>query len=236
MFYLIPLCIGFALLCVFLVFRVMQKRVIAVVFKGLTSLMFILTALVAFLVSKSPNALFATLVLVGLFFGLLGDVFLDLKFIILSKEDLYTILGFISFGIGHIFFLSGLFASFYNFDMSVWYIIIPVIITLVLVVVTLLMEKFTKVRYQKMKPFVIIYGFILFLAVTMFMSVAIQSRWQITTVWVMAVSLIAFALSDLILNNTYFAPGFNTPAFVIFNHIFYYLAQFGIAISLLFLI
>ncbi len=236
MFYLIPLCLGFALLCVFLIFRVMQKRVIAVIFKGLTSLMFILTALVAFLVSKSPNVLFASLVLVGLFFGLLGDVFLDLKFIILSKEDLYTILGFISFGIGHIFFLSGLFASFYNFAMSVWYIIIPVIITLVLVVVTLLMEKFTKVRYQKMKPFVIIYGFILFLAVTMFMSVAIQSRWQITTVWVMAVSLIAFALSDLILNNTYFAPGFNTPAFVISNHIFYYLAQFGIAISLLFLI
>ena len=87
-----------------------------------------------------------------------------------------------------------------------------------------------------MKPFVIIYGFILFLTVTMYMSVAIQSKWQITTVWVMAISLIAFALSDLILNNTYFAPGFNTPVFIITNHIFYYLAQFGIAMSLLFLI
>ena len=236
MFWLIPLCLGFALLCVFLVFRVMQRRVIAVVFKGLVSLMFIATALVAYLVSKSPNALFATLVLVGLFFGLLGDVFLDLKYIILSKETLYTILGFISFGIGHIFFLTGLFTTFYNFEMSVWYILVPVIITLVLVVVTLLMEKFSKIRYLKMKPFVIIYGFILFLTVTMYMSVAIQSRWQIITVWVMAISLIAFALSDLILNNTYFAPGFNTPVFIITNHIFYYLAQFGIAVSLLFLI
>ena len=236
MFYLIPLCIGFALLCVFLVFRVMQRRVIAAIFKGLTSLMFILTALVAFLVSKSPNVLFASLVLVGLFFGLLGDVFLDLKYIILSKEIMYTIMGFVSFGIGHIFFLTGLFTTFYNYDSSVWYILVPVIITLVLVVVTLLMEKFSKIRYQKMKPFVIIYGFILFLTVTMYMSVAIQSRWQITTVWVMAISLILFALSDLILNNTYFAPGFNTPAFIISNHIFYYVAQFGIAISLLFLI
>ena len=236
MFYLIPLCIGSALLCVFLVFRVMQRRVVAVIFKGLTSLMFILTALVAFLVSKSPNVLFASLVLVGLFFGLLGDVFLDLKYIILSKETMYTITGFVSFGIGHIFFLTGLFTTFYNYSASVWYILVPVIITLVLVVVTLLMEKFSKIRYQKMKPFVIIYGFILFLTVTMYMSVAIQSRWQITTVWLMAISLILFALSDLILNNTYFAPGFNTPAFIISNHIFYYAAQFGIAMSLLFLI
>ena len=236
MFWLIPLCLGFALLCVFLVFRVIQRRVIAVIFKGLVSLMFILTAFTAFLVSKSPNMLFATLILLGLFFGLLGDIFLDLKFIILSREMMYTILGFIAFGIGHIFFLTGLFVNFYDYASSVWYILVPVIITLVLVVVTLLMEKFSKIRYQKMKPFVIIYGFILFLTVTMYMSVAIQSRWQVTTVWVMAISLILFALSDLILNNTYFAPGFNTPVFIISNHVFYYLAQFGIAMSLLFLV
>lgn len=236
MFWLIPLCLGFALLCAFLVFRVIQRRVIAVIFKGLVSLMFILTAFTAYLVSKSPNMLFATLILLGLFFGLLGDIFLDLKYIILSKEMTYTILGFIAFGIGHIFFLTGLFVNFYDYTSSVWYILIPVIITLVLVVVTLLMEKFSKIRYQKMKPFVIIYGFILFLTVTMYMSVAIQSRWQVTTVWVMAISLILFALSDLILNNTYFAPGFNTPVFIITNHVFYYLAQFGIAMSLLFLI
>ena len=236
MFWLIPLCLGFALLCAFLVFRVIQRRVIAVIFKGLVSLMFILTAFTAYLVSKSPNMLFATLILLGLFFGLLGDIFLDLKYIILSKEMTYTILGFIAFGIGHIFFLTGLFVNFYDYTSSVWYILIPVIITLVLVVVTLLMEKFSKIRYQKMKPFVIIYGFILFLTVTMYMSVAIQSRWQVTTVWVMAISLILFALSDLILNNTYFAPGFNTPVFIITNHVFYYLAQFGIAVSLLFLI
>lgn len=236
MFWLIPLCLGFALLCAFLVFRVIQRRVIAVIFKGLVSLMFILTAFTAYLVSKSPNMLFATLILLGLFFGLLGDIFLDLKYIILSKEMTYTILGFIAFGIGHIFFLTGLFVNFYDYTSSVWYILIPVIITLVLVVVTLLMEKFSKIRYQKMKPFVIIYGFILFLTVTMYMSVAIQSRWQVTTVWVMAISLILFALSDLILNNTYFAPGFNTPVFIITNHVFYYLAQFGIAVSLLFLV
>ena len=236
LYWLIPFITGMVLLFAFLFFRVKEKRVIAVWLKGLTSLMFIATALVAWLTSNNPTSSFGVFIVLGLFFGLLGDVFLDLKFILIDKDVLYTKLGFIAFGVGHIFYLTGLFTHFFDFGRSVFFIILPILVTCLCVTISLLMEKFTPIKYQKMKPYVIAYGFLLFFTTSIYMSAAIQSGWQVKTVWVMAIALIVFATSDLILNNTYFAPNCNTPVFIVTNHVFYYVAQFGIALSLLFLL
>lgn len=237
MFYwIIPLVIGFILLGIFLFFRVKEKRVIAVVIKGLVSLMFIITAVVAYLTSNNPSNNFGIFIIVGLVFGLLGDVFLDIKYINEKYEYLFTSLGFITFGLGHISYISGLFLNYYSFNAHPIYLIIPAVVSLGLMLFTLLMEKFTPIRYKKMKPFVVIYGFILFFVTTIYLSSSIQNYWSYTTTNIMFFALIAFALSDLILNNTYFAEGFNTPIFIITNHVLYYIAQFAIAISLFYLI
>ena len=234
MFFLIPLSFGIISLFPFLYFRVKEKRVIAVYFKAFVSLMFILTALIAGLHSKIH---FNVYILIGLFFGLLGDVFLDLKYIVTNKEDFYTKLGFISFAFGHLCYLLGLLLYQYDYSKSSpLYYVIPIIVTLILSGVTLLMEKVTPIRYKKMKPFVVIYGLFLFFTTSMYMSVAIQSGFSNTTVVIMAFALILFMISDLILNNTYFSNGCNTPIFVISNHVTYYIAQFLIAVSLFFLI
>lgn len=232
----IPISIGVLFLITFLVFRVKEKRVIAVIFKGVTSLLFITTAVVAWILSKHTNNTFGIFVLIGLFFGLLGDILLDLKYILLKKEHLVTLLGFIAFGIGHIFFITGLFIHFFDFSENVLYLIIPFIVTALLVIVTLLMEKFTKIRYKEMTPYVIGYGCCLFFATTIYLSTCIQTGWHVTTIIMMFAGLVLFALSDLILNNTYFATGFNSPLFIITNHVLYYIGQFLIAASLLFLI
>ena len=59
MFYwLIPLILGIVLLSVFLVFRVKEKRVTAVIIKGLVSLMFMATAIVAWQTSNNPQNTF----------------------------------------------------------------------------------------------------------------------------------------------------------------------------------
>lgn len=234
-YWLIPLIIGALFLVAFLIFRVKQKRIIAVILKGCTSLMFITTALVAWQCSHNPSTTFGVFVLLGLFFGLLGDVFLDIKYITKNHEFLFTGLGFIVFGIGHLFFISGLFIHFFSFEIHVLYLILPIIASIVCTVVTLLMEKFTAIKYGNMKPFAISYGLILFFVTTIYLSSAIQNNWHVMTVNIMFVSLVFFALSDLVLNNTYFAPGCNTPVFVIVNHVLYYIGQFGIAVSLFFL-
>ncbi len=46
---------------------------------------------------------------------------------------------------------------------------------------------------------------------------------------------IFFLISDLILSGTYFGEGKNRPVDIIINHVTYYIAQFLIASSLLFL-
>ena len=199
---LIPLIIGALLLSIFLYFRVKERRVIAVIFKAGVSLSFIATALVAWLTSNNPNTSFGIFILIGLFFGLLGDVFLDLKYIILSKEKFYTCLGFIAFAIGHVFYCLGLFLNFFKFETSILYIIIPIVFTIIATVATLLMEKFTPIKYKEMKPFVIMYGMVLFFTVSIYFSSTIQSGWQNTTLILMSIGLVLFAISDLILNNT----------------------------------
>ena len=235
LYWIIPLAIGAALLWFFLFFRVKEKRVTAVIFKGLVSLMFIATAIVAWQTSVHPQNLFGLFVILALFCGLLGDIFLDLKFVIKEKEDLYTILGFVAFGVGHIFSITGVLTYFFNFSLSPLYIIIPILISIVLVVVSLLMEKFTPIKYKKMKPCVILYGFLLFFVASLYFSTSIQSGFNNITIISMAFGYVLFALSDLILNNTYFAPNCNSPLYVISNHVIYYIAQFSIAISLFYL-
>ena len=235
LYWIIPLAIGAALLWFFLFFRVKEKRATAVIFKGLVSLMFIATAIVAWQTSAHSQNLFGLFVILALFCGLLGDIFLDLKFVIKEKEDLYTVLGFVSFGVGHIFSITGVLTYFFNFSLSPLYIIIPILISIVLVIVSLLMEKFTPIKYKKMKPCVILYGFLLFLVASLYFSTSIQGGFSNITIISMAFGYVLFALSDLILNNTYFAPNCNSPLYVISNHLIYYIAQFSIAISLFYL-
>ena len=234
-YWLIPLIAGLLLLGVFLFFRVKEKRVTAVIIKGFVSLLFIVTAIVAWQTSNDPSNKFGMFVLIGLFFGLLGDILLDVKFILKDRELLFTILGFLAFLFGHFSYISGLFFTFFDFSRNIFYILLPAIVSVVLMVVTLLLEKFTAIKYQKMKPFVILYSIALFFCTTVYISTAFQTGWSITTLDIMAISLIFFALSDLILNNTYFASGFDGPGFIISNHVLYYLAQFAIAASLFFL-
>ena len=235
MFWLIPLIIGTILLGVFLFFRVKEKRVTAVIIKSFVSLMFIITAIVAFLTSQNPKSLFIVFVLIGLFFGLLGDILLDVKYISVNHELLFTKLGFLAFGIGHICYITGLFSKFFDFQNNPLYLIIPIVVSVAVATFTVLMEKFTPIRYEKMKIFVAVYALILFLVTSLYMSAAIQYGWHATLLNLMAIGFIFFALSDLILNNTYFSTGFSGPIFIITNHVFYYIGQFLIAVALFYL-
>lgn len=234
--WLIPLIIGLIAFVVFSIFRVRQQRVIAVWIKGFVSLMFILTGILGFIFSNNPHSSFGIFILIGLFFGLLGDVFLDLKYISLKHTFLFTTLGFIAFTLGHACYVTGLLLNFFDFSRNPLFVIIPGIIAILLTIITLLMEKLSQIKYGKMKPFVILYGLVLFFTVPIYFSTSIQSGWQYVTLTIISISLVFFALSDLILNNTYFASGFDGPLFIVLNHSLYYIAQFAIAVSLFFLV
>ena len=58
--------------------------------------------------------------------------------------------------------------------------------------------------------------------------------WHVTTLNLIFIGSILFALSDLVLSGTYFG-GKERPVDIILNYLTYYPAQFLIALSLLFL-
>lgn len=236
-YWIIPLSLGVVFLILFLIERVKENRLIALIFKGLTSLMFILTGLLAWIFADKHNY-FGLFVTIGLVFGLFGDIFLDIKFMSEKHDTLFTRLGFISFGIGHLFFITGLISTFTKENIIInqpIYIIVPAALSLVFTLLALLLEKFTNIKYGNMKAFAIGYGLVLFFVMNLYWGYVAFLKFKVLTLILMAVGFILFTLSDMILNNTYFAKGCNTPKYIISNHICYYAAQFLIAASLFFI-
>jgi len=223
------LIIGVLATVVFLVLRVKRGGIAALYAKAVASLCFIATAIAA----TNENRLFldfGSFMLFGLVFGLLGDVWLDLKWIYLQDKDSYLYSGFIFFLLGHICFVTAVFKVGPYTAKSV---LVAFAAALVIAVVALLMEKPLKMHYGKFKWIIFLYSFMLSLTMTMAMTLALATRFQ--TMWVvMSVGGLLFLLSDLVLSGMYFAEGKNTKFNVILNHSLYYAAQFIMAATVLF--
>ena len=97
---IIFICLGAASLTLFLLEKTKRYSLKAVFLKTTTSLFFIATATVS-LIAKGYHYL-SIFVALGLFMGLLGDIWLDLKYVYKQNDAEFTYAGFISFGIGHI--------------------------------------------------------------------------------------------------------------------------------------
>ena len=228
------LALGVIATVVFLFLRVKRGGVDATIAKAFASLLFILTAVAACATSDAPDDIFDYLIIGGLVLGLLGDIWLDLKWVYPESNDKYTFTGFISFGIGHFFFLAGLFLRFADFSKGI-YIVVPVILSALIGFVITLMEKPLKLVYGKFKTISGIYGGILVFMTLLSGSLTLMNDFKVMTLNFMFIGGILFLISDLILSGTYFGEGKNRPIDVITNHVSYYAAQFVIASSLLFL-
>jgi hypothetical protein len=181
--------------------------------------------------SASPLCPF---VLLGLLLGLLGDVWLDLKFVFPEKDTPFTLAGFCSFGAGHVLYLTGLLLSFYPAGKPL-FVILPLLLAVLLSVGNLLLEKPMKLCYGKLKPVVLVYGALLFSTVLLSGSLALARGWQETPLNLVFVGAVLFAVSDLVLSGTYFGAGKERPIDLALNYLTYYPAQFLIALALMFL-
>lgn len=223
------LTVGILATVVFLILRVKRGGIAALYAKAVASVGFIATAIVA----TNENKVFLDfgfLMIFGLLFGLLGDVWLDLKWIYLQDKDTYLYSGFIFFMLGHVCFIT---AEFKVGPFTTTSVIIALVAALAIALVALFMEKPMKMHYGKFKLIVFLYSFVLALTMTMAMTLAFFSGFQ--TMWVvMSVGGLLFLLSDLVLSGMYFAEGKNTSFNIILNHTLYYAAQFIMAATVLF--
>ena len=217
-FYLLEKCKGYTLKGVLL--------------KTAVSLLFVATAIIA--AYNSSNKLNA-FIISGLVLGLLGDIFLDLKYVYPKDDKLYTYAGFIVFGIGHIVYVTGMMLQFYG-DSNLLYYLIPIGGALVFVALNLILEKPLKLKFGNYKLIVSLYAFLLALNPLTSLLICINTSWSLTTPIMMFVGGVSFAISDLVLSNTYFGEGHEKPIDFILNYLTYYGAQFIIAFSLFFVV
>lgn len=223
------LIIGILATVVFLVLRVKRGGIAALYAKAAASLCFIATAVAATNENRSFLG-FGSWMTIGLVCGLLGDVWLDLKWIYLQDKDSYLYSGFIFFLLGHICFITAIFNASPYTPLSA---VIAAAAALVIAVIAILLEKPLKMHYGKFKWIVFLYSLTLSMTMTMAMVTAVITHFQ--TMWVvMSVGGLLFLLSDLVLSGMYFGEGKNTKFNVILNHSLYYAAQFIMAATVLF--
>ena len=200
-------------------------------FKTIDSLLFLSLGIYLYFYKGQPNI--GIFIILGLTFGLLGDVALAFKRIVKAKDKFFTLLGMTFFIIGHIFYTTGLFVNYYV-PGNVIHIIIPLVVAIIIALSIVAIELKLKFKLGGFKYFGIIYFTALFSVSMSCLSLNILHSFQNTFLILMLVGALVFASSDVLLTRTYFKE--NCPkGFLISTSITYYLAQFLIAFTLFFL-
>lgn len=221
--------IGVIVTIVFLVLRVRVGGLKAMFVKALASACFIGTAFVAFAVNRDRFE-YGVLMILGFIFSLMGDIWLDLKYVYKQHQHIYTYAGFMCFIMGHVFFMPAIFSEYSK--MKWWYVPVTLLMTLAFMVGVLLTEKPMGLKYGRYKKISCIYS--LFLSGTMLAAINGLIFCGVSKKFItLTVGAILFTLSDLVLSSIYFKEGGNTKANVLINHILYYSAQFIFASTLL---
>ena len=225
-------CLGAVSLVFFLLEKIRKYSVKAVMLKAITSLFFVSVG--AIVLFENGHHFLSLFIVLGLVVGLLGDIWLDFKYVFKEHDKVFTYAGFIAFAIGHTFYITGMFLEFYN-GQSPLYIILPLLGGLLISILNLFIAKPMKLDYSGYKVISIIYGFCLFSMILTTLSLSIMMSFQSVTLIMMLAGGVLFTLSDLILSGTYFGKGKERPVDIITNTVTYYAAQFVIALAMLFI-
>lgn len=233
----ILLLLGLVSLVLYIREKIRSYSIKALLLKSLVSTLFVAVGVYGFWLAAARGAvsLLCPFVVMGLVFGLMGDVWLDLKYVFPAEAESFTYAGFTVFGIGHVAYLLGMILAFAPKEQPM-VVVLPLLLGLVFSFCNLKLEKKMKLNYGKLRPVVFLYGVLLFSTVLLAGSVALANSWQVTALNVFFVGSVLFALSDLILSGTYFGEGKGRPIDLALNYITYYGGQFLIASSLVFLV
>lgn len=234
--YLIPyiavLVCGAVSLSVFLSMRVKKATAKACFVKAITSILFILSWLIILMNKLTASGLLLGL---GLIFGMLGDIWLDLKFCYPQDDDFFTKAGFGSFALGHFAYIAYILMA-KNGKFNILSVICALGVALIAALAVYFGEGIMKLKYGNLKLISTLYGALLFFmtAFSIFTSIfsGINENKHLFT---MGIGGILFIISDLILSGTYFGENKKRPVDIITNHVAYYVAQFIIAGSLILL-
>ena len=239
---------GAVALVLFCIFRDRKSSTVAISFKTVASLFFIATAVSAYLQARPLNATPALLMIGGLVMGLVGDITLDFKIFLKGlpyenaekDADIMTYLGMACFAVGHVLYIT---ASALRFEMGLTLLWSAIIAVGVVALIFTMSIAVLKMRFGKFLLASIGYAFLLCWFV-------VSSIWQTAACATSGTLLLLFGsvffiISDLILSMTYFSKAEDyqrtgalhpeSKLMIVSNHVTYYVAQYLIALAILFL-
>ena len=231
---IVILALGALAVSFFIYKKIKNYNIGAVIIKIIASLGFVLLGVFSFY--HTGRHILSIFLVTGSILGMLGDIFLGLKHVYKENSKLYVKAGFLSFALGHIFYVSGMFSEFFIPSSSFLYVLLPIVVAALLGTMMLVVEKPLKMHYGSMKIMICLYAFFLFCTPCSAFSLLVLNNFSITTLLMLAPAGFLFATSDFLLCNTYFADNRDTPAFNFINSVTYFLAQYTIAFSIFFLI
>lgn len=218
---------GSILLLIYIIKCCKKRNISGLFVKSLVSVFYLITAAVA-VFTVPENYSYGLFILIGGVFGLMGDVFLDQKYLHLENKDEYLYMGFASFGLGHLFYIYALWKS-ASLELSdIW---LPIATAILIPIVNLILPKLFGQDFGKFKGIATLYAVVL--SFTVGSAIMAYMRTGFVGHLLFAVAGVSFLASDLELSAMYFTvtKDKNTPARFIINIVTYYLAQYLIALS-----
>lgn len=236
----VSIALGCAALLSFLITCRKQRSVIGVFNKNTVSVFFIATAFFGILSALNAGntgmAKYGVVMMFGLVFGMLGDIYLDQKWVYPDDMKKYLYAGFITFLIGHCFYISAIFSKLSEYvRLKPVHFIIAAAIAAVIDIGNLILEKPTKQHYGSYKLIVTVYTFFVAGTFASSLTAAIFTRGTEAFVpfVIYAIGAALFLISDIILSPMYFGDkSKNNPTNFILNHVTYYLGQYIFALTI----
>lgn len=219
---------------IFIASKVINYSFKTIVFKTIASLFFVALGIYLFIIMDG-HFLFKLFIMLGLIFGMLGDVLLGFKYITTKTKKIWILAGMFAFAFGHISYIVALFLEFY-IPGSVIFIFLPFITALVLSTLYMIISTKIGISFGKLLPFGLFYLFCLSSMLSTALYMAILNQFSILTGLMFLIGAVFFATSDCMLTGAYFLGGKRPKPYMAIYSVCYYVAQFLIAFSLFFLI
>lgn len=215
--------IGCIIQGIFIYSEYVDKYVPAVILKGSASLMFVIIGALGLISCEDKS--FGKLIVIGLIFGMIGDILLNLRYLLEKIGQKIFLMGILAFLIGHVLYLCALIPKSKALLICVSLGIVLAAITLIIIFKTI---DEVKIAF---KIFGVFYVGAVIVMTTIAIGNMITSGFELSAV-VYAVGALAFMSSDIILIFNTFC-GTSKFSLRLTNLAMYYLGQILIAMSLM---
>ena len=198
--------------------------------KVATSSLFVATGVAAIISNPAVNLTYGLMIVLGGVFGILGDVFIELKWIQKENSDTFLMFGFVTFMLQHVLLVANIFI---HYPMTLVNALVCFTAPVAVLVFSSLAVKITKMDMGKFKTITNTYVALASMTFSVGFMTMTNHGMELSQI-LFFVGGVLFFVSDLVLSQIFFTKNGCTRLFVVLNHITYYGAQILIAASLFF--